>query len=136
MRSPHPALPDAPRHGGTVLDARLHLLDRQLIDATGDPVGIVDDLEVDGIETGADIPAGTDPARVSAIITGRTVLTRILGGTPPPARLHTVPWRLVANVGTTVRLSDGDVSIDTLWVEKWLRANVISRIPGGRHAAE
>jgi hypothetical protein len=28
----------------------LHLMDRQLVDSDGDPVGIVDDLELDGVE--------------------------------------------------------------------------------------
>ncbi len=136
MTSSHHRLSDAPREDGTVLDARLHLLDRQLIDAQDDPVGIVDDLELDGIEPDHDIPPGTTPARVSAIITGRVVLTRTLGGKPPPAQLQALPWGLVTKVGTTVQLSSRDVSIDTQWLEKWLRDNVISRIPGGCHATE
>ena len=42
--------PPVKPHRGHLLDARLHLLDRQLLDAEGDPVGIVDDLELDGVE--------------------------------------------------------------------------------------
>jgi hypothetical protein len=32
------------RHRGELLDARLQLLDHQLVDDDGNPVGIVDDL--------------------------------------------------------------------------------------------
>ena len=35
---------------GRVLDARVHLLDRQILNADGDPVGTVDDVEFDGAE--------------------------------------------------------------------------------------
>ena len=47
--------PDAPRPRGRLLDARLHLLDRQLLDDDGSrPVGIVDDLELSkALEFGA-----------------------------------------------------------------------------------
>ena len=46
------------RHRGRLLDARLHLLDRQLLDDDGDPVGIVDDLELAGVELDQDIARG------------------------------------------------------------------------------
>jgi hypothetical protein len=68
-----------------MLDARLHLLDRQLLDADGTPVGIVDDLDVDGVDAGADIAAGAAPGRITGISTGRVMMTRLLGGRQPPA---------------------------------------------------
>jgi sporulation protein YlmC with PRC-barrel domain len=120
-------LPDAPTPAGVrLLDARLHLLDRQLLDADGEPVGIVDDLEIDD---------GATP-RVTAILTGKVLFTRIFGGQPPRSRLQALPWHLVAKIGTSVHLRRTDQSIEGLWVEHWLRDNVIGRIPGGRHAAE
>jgi hypothetical protein len=119
-----------------MLDARLHLLDRQLLDADGTPVGIVDDLDVEGVDAGVDIAAGAAPGQVTGIFTGRVLMTRLLGGKQPPAHLQTLPWRLVAKIGTTVRLTDHEVVIDALWVEKWLADNVIGRIPGGLRAAE
>ena len=34
------------------LDAQLHLLDRQMLDADGVPVSTVDDVELDGVDVG------------------------------------------------------------------------------------
>ena len=68
--------PDAPKPRGPMLDARLHLLDRQLLDDSGEPVGIVDDLDLDGVEAGVDIARGTPAARVGGILTGQVLATR------------------------------------------------------------
>jgi hypothetical protein len=134
MRLTDNDFPDAPRPSGTLLDARLHLLDRQLLDAAGEPVGIVDDLEIDGVRIGA----GTvDPApRVSAILTGQVLATRIFGGTPPRVRLQPLEWVTVHQVGTVIQLSTDASQLDSLWVERWLRDHIIARIPGGRRAAQ
>jgi hypothetical protein len=43
-------LPVKGHRGSRLVDARLHLLDRQLLDEHDDPVGIVDDLELSGAE--------------------------------------------------------------------------------------
>ena len=59
--SPHADFPDQPAHRGRLIDARLHLLDRQLLDEHEDPVGIVDDLELSGVEL--DETSRTDPRR-------------------------------------------------------------------------
>jgi hypothetical protein len=108
-------LPDAPQPpGGSVLDARLHLLDRQLLDGDGNPIGIVDDLDVEGVEAGADIAASAPPARVTGIFTGSVMATRLLGGKAPRVLLQTLPWRLVAKVGATVQLSEHEVTLDAL----------------------
>ena len=128
--------PDAPKPVGRQLDARLHLLDRQLIDDAGEPVGIVDDLDLDGVTVGDDIARGTPAPRVSGILTGQVLATRIFGGQPPRARMQPLPWRLVAKLGTVVQLRPTDQPIDGLWLEHWLRDHIIGRIPGGRHAAE
>lgn len=122
--------------GETILDARLHLLDRQLIDDDGAPVGIVDDLELDGIEIDKTIAAGTPAPRVTSLLTGQVVITRILGGAPPRSLLHEIPWDLVASIGVTLRLRHTDLNFDAQWVEHWLPDHIVSRIPGGRHAAE
>lgn len=119
--------PAAPQPDRLLLDARLHLLDRQIIDTNGDPIGIVDDLDL-AFE-------GTRP-RVTAIRTGQLLTTRILGGRPPLSRLHAIPWRFVAKIGTVVQLC-AEAETDTcLWAEHWLRDHVVGRIPGGRHVAK
>ncbi|BBX35404.1 hypothetical protein MMAG44476_01225 [Mycolicibacterium mageritense DSM 44476 = CIP 104973] len=120
----------------TTLDARLHLLDRQLVDDDGDPIGIVDDLELDGVELDQDIAEGTPAPRVAALLSGQVVATRILGGSAPRSRLQEIPWKLVAAIGVTVQLEVTDMDFDVQWVERWLRDHIVARIPGGRHAAE
>jgi sporulation protein YlmC with PRC-barrel domain len=122
--------------GGRLIDARLHLLDRQLVDPDGTPVGTVDDVEFDGITTGEPIASAGPAPRVTALMSGHVLVTRILGGQPPPARLQGIPWRLVERVGIVVELRDGGFASDSQWREDWLRDHVIARIPGGRHAAE
>lgn len=124
------------RHRGRQLDARLHLLDRQMLDDAGDPVGIVDDIELTGIEMDHDVVVDAQPPRVSALLSGQVVATRILGGSPPRSRLQEIPWRLVASVEVVVRLKPTDMTFDVGWVERWLRDHIVRRVPGGRHAAE
>jgi sporulation protein YlmC with PRC-barrel domain len=126
--------PRAPR--GRVLDAHLHLLDRQVLDSEGTPVTTVDDLELDGIELGVRIAPGSPPPKVTAILTGPQLLMRIFGGHAPAARRIVIPWTSVAAVGTTVRLGVDSDSLDASWVERWLSRHIIGRIPGGRHDPE
>ena len=103
MNSPDNTFPDAPRPRGRLLDARLHLLDRQLLDDRGVPVGIVDDLELSADAFG-DIAAGVRSPRLVGLVSGHVMATRIFGGKPPPSQLQMIPWRLVAAIGsTTVR---------------------------------
>jgi len=128
--------PDAPKVTGRLLDARLHLLDRQLLDDSGEPVGIVDDLDLDGIAIGTDIARGTAAPHIAGILTGQVLATRIFGGQPPRSKLQPLPWRLVAKVGAVVQLKATDEALDGLWVERWLRDHFIGRLPGGRRAAE
>lgn len=128
-------LPAKSHRGTRLVDARLHLLDRQLLDAHGAPVGIVDDLELTGVDVGP-VRQGSDPPQVTALLSGRVVSTRILGGAPPGSLLQRVPWTLVEAVGVVVQLKDTDMTFTANWVERWLRDHIISHIPGGRHAAE
>lgn len=128
-------LPNMP-HRGRLLDARLHLLDRQLLDDDDDPVGIVDDLELTDFEMDQDLPAGTEAPKVTALLSGQILATRIFGGEPPRSRLQEIPWNLVACVGAVVKLKPTDTVFDVGWVERWLRDRIIKHIPGGRHAAQ
>ncbi|WP_445169318.1 hypothetical protein ACTXG7_08360 [Mycolicibacterium sp. Dal123E01] len=126
MTSQTGELPVPPRPEGRLIDARLHLLDRQMLDADDMPVGIVDDLDLD---------MGDAPC-VTAILTGRALFTRMFGGQQPRSRLQALPWRLVTKLDATVHLSPEADHFDGLWIEHWLRDRLIARIPGGRHAAE
>jgi hypothetical protein len=126
----------AKRHRGRLVDARLHLLDRQLLNDHDDPVGIVDDLELSGVELDRDVADGSQAPQVTALLSGRVVATRILGGAPPRSLMQQIPWKLVDAVGVVVKLKQTDETFDVDWVERWLRDRIIRHIPGGRHAAE
>lgn len=126
-------LKPAPPVAGRTLDAQLHLLDRQVLDADGLPVTTVDDLEMNGPATGVPIRPGTAPPLLDAILTGPVLATRIFGGRPPASRLIRIPWKDVSDVGTVIRLGVRAESLDADWVERWVRDKIIARIPGGRH---
>lgn len=125
---PHPA--------GLVLDAQLHLLDRQVLDVDGVPVTTVDDVELSGPEPGEAIAEGADPPHISALLTGAVLGTRVFGGRPPSARLMRIPWDVVSGVGIVLTVGVRSDSLDASWVERWLRNHVIAHIPGGRHDPE
>ena len=80
--SPDPLLPALPV-AGRVLDAQLHLLDRQVLDHDGVPVTTVDDLELSGPAVDVEIEPGTAAPVVTALLTGPVLGTRIFGGRPP-----------------------------------------------------
>ena len=130
--SPDPLLP-APQVAGRVLDAQLHLLDRQVLDHDGVPVTTVDDLELSGPAVDVEIEPGAAAPVVTALLTGPVLGTRIFGGRPPSSRLIRIPWKDVAEVGVVLRLGIGGERLDAGWVERWVRDKIIARIPGGRH---
>ena len=126
-RRPEPTYPPEPPPGGRLVDARLHLLDRQVLDVDGTPVTVVDDVELTD-------PDGADGApRVLALLSGSVLNTRLIGGHQPAARWYRVPWSAVREVGVTLDLSVRGEELDVTWTERWLRDHLIARIPGGRH---
>jgi hypothetical protein len=129
--------------GPRVLDAALHLLDRQLVDADGRLAGKVDDLELTFSPEGG-------PPYVSAILTGPGALARRLGGRlgawlasihgrlhpeakPGPAR---VAFGVVKRIGPHIELSLPKADLPTARFEEWARDHVIDHIPGAAHAPE
>jgi hypothetical protein len=120
---------------GRALDARLHLLDRQMLDPDGVPVSTVDDLELDAVALGE--PVDHDhPPTVSAILVGAAVLPRIFGGGMPRSRWARIAWDRVADLGTVITLRDRADRIDAVWLERWIRDRIVARIPGGAHDPE
>ena len=128
-------LPEAPLHGRLV-DARLHLLDRLVVDVDGRPVTTVDDVELAGAEAGKDVDPAAPAPTVRAILSGNALPTRIFGGRPPDSRLDTIDWSDVAHLGTTVELRVSGDRLDHLWVERWVRDRIVARLPGGRRAPQ
>ena len=128
--------PPPRRPAGRIVDAHLHLLDRQVLDRDGVPVTTLDDLELGGIEVGRDIPPDAAAPIVTAILTGPELATRIFGGRPPTSRRIRIDWKLVSEVGTVIRLGISGDSLDAVWVERWVSRHIIGRIPGGRHDPE
>lgn len=120
--------------GRRVIDARLHLLDRQVLDVDGAPITTVDDLEIVGPD-GDEVTPGS-PAHVAAVLTGPVLITRVLGGDPPPSRWERIDWADVDRVGVTVDLSVEGETLDVDWAERWVRDRIIARIPGGLHDPE
>jgi hypothetical protein len=127
-----PELPTALRPDGRLLDARLHLLDRQLLDVADVPVCTIDDLEIQSGD-GGEVTGGAEPAFVTNIVTGPVLETRVFGGRPPSSRWVRIPWRAVIDVDVTVKLGVRGETLDATWVQRWLRDHVIGRMPGGRH---
>lgn len=128
-----------PQQPGRVLDARLHLLDRQVLDVDETPVCTLDDLELEPVEGRARADGridGSVPVVISALLTGPVLGTRVFGGRPPASRWYRLPWALVSDIGTAVRLSVPGASLDATWLERWTRDHVIGRIPGGTHDPE
>ena len=133
MSSSSAPLPRVPLAGGRILDAQLHLMDRQVLDNDGVPVTTVDDLELNGPALDAEIAPGTPAPVLTALLTGSVLGTRIFGGRPPSSRLIRIPWKNVAEVGVVLRLGINGEPLDASWVERWVRDKIIARIPGGRH---
>lgn len=120
---------------GRAVDARLHLLDRQILDQDDAPVSTVDDVELTGLERDAPIDHDAAPV-VAAILIGAAVLPRIVGGHVPRSRWERVPWEMVSTLDAALHLRVKADDLDASWVERMVRDRIIGRIPGGRHAPE
>lgn len=121
---------------GKVLDAVLHLLDRQVHDADDLVVCVVDDIELSLEADGAPLGEDAEAPVITHLLTGPTLGTRLFGGQPPIERMERIPWADVARVDTVLRLRNRAEGLSVRWVEHWLRDHVIARIPGGRHDPE
>ena len=127
---------------GRVLEAGLHLLDRQLVDRDGRLAGKVDDLELE-------FPSGDGPPLVTAILAGPGALGRRIGGRlgalveaaanrlrdgePRPAR---VSFGVVKRIGSAIELSVPRDELETNRLEAWARDHLIGHLPGAGDAPE
>lgn len=120
---------------GRIVDAQLHLLDRQVLDRDGVPVTAVDDLELGDIPFDTDL-AGVEPPLVENLLSGAVLGTRIFGGRPPESRWQRIPWNTITELGTAIHLDARAADFEIGWPERWIRDHIIARIPGGRHDPE
>jgi hypothetical protein len=122
-----------------VCDANDLLLDRLILDRDGQPIGMVDDLEL------AEPEGGGAPV-ITAILCGPTALGPRIGGhigtwwlaigrrlrplgDPYPAR---IPFDDVTDLNRRqLTVSRSGVDYDTSRLREWVYDKVISRIPGG-----
>lgn len=120
-----------------------HLLDRQIVDREGNPVGKVDDVELT-----------TDPhtgrMHVTALLSGQRILGDRIGGrlgrwmAASARRLaaadHIPPLRIdiavVAEIGSTITLSIRRELLAAPPLETWLTDHLITRIPGAGDAGQ
>jgi sporulation protein YlmC with PRC-barrel domain len=114
------------------------LLDRQIVDRDGVPVGKVDDVELSG-----------DGRYVSALLTGQRALGARFGGrlgrwiTDTATRLDVdrlgprrIEYALVARVDSAVHLSVRHELFTPPPLEAWLDEHVIAKIPGASDAGQ
>ena len=126
---------------GRVLEAGLHLLDRQLVDSEGRLAGKVDDLELT-------LPEGGGPPLVTAILAGPGALSRRVGGRlgawleavanrlrgdTRPAR---VPFTVVKEIGSAIDLHVARAELETDRLEAWTRDHLIGKLPGAGDAPD
>ena len=117
------------------------LLDRQILDCDGAPVGKVDDVELD-------IDADGTPY-VAALLVGQQALGDRIGGrlgrwiAGTARRLSPdydrgpirIPYDLVAELTSAVNLSVRRELLPDPPLETWLRDHLIGRIPGATDAS-
>lgn len=128
---------------GRILEAGLHLLDRQLIDTDGRLAGKVDDLELE-------FPSGGGPPTVTAILAGPGALSRRIGGRfgawleavanrlrdgddQHPAR---VSFAVVKRIDSAIDLSVPKRELETDRLEAWTRDHLIGKLPGAGDAPD
>jgi sporulation protein YlmC with PRC-barrel domain len=118
----------------------LDLLDRQILDCDGQPVGKVDDVELD-------VDAAGTPY-VAALLVGQQALGDRIGGrlgrwiAGTARRLSPdydrgpirIPYDLVAELTSAVNLSVRRELLPDPPLEMWLRDHLIGRIPGATDA--
>jgi len=116
------------------------LLDRQIVDRDGEPVGKVDDVELDYDERG--------DAYVTGLLLGQQALGDRIGGglgrwisaiarrmsEPPDQPPIRIGFDLVAKIDSAVHLSVARELLPEPPLEVWLRDHLIGRIPGAGDA--
>ena len=121
-----------------VVDAHLHLLDRQIVDKDGCLVGKVDDVELEipddgGLPVVRAILCG--PLALGPRIGGRLGVWFVAVGRRARARWGGEPIRIgfgaVADAGAVIKLTITAEQAGARSLEQWCADKVITRLPGG-----
>ncbi len=123
-----------------VLDANLHLLDRQVVDRAGRMVCKVDDLEFAPGSDGRPVvttllagPAALGPRVGGALGRWMVALDRRLSRTDPPGAAR-IAIALVTDIGSDIELSAKADELQTSRADAWVERHVIAKLPGAHHA--
>jgi sporulation protein YlmC with PRC-barrel domain len=125
-----------------VMDLKLHLLDRQVVDADGRLLAKVDDLDVS--------PTADGDLVVTAILCGPLALAPRLGGrlgswvaavarrlSPEPRpRPQRIDMSLVREIGSAVMLNARAAELEVAPLERWVEKHLVGRIPGAGHESQ
>jgi sporulation protein YlmC with PRC-barrel domain len=118
-----------------------HLLDRQIVDSAGQPVGKVDDIELT-------LDPSSGRLTITALLSGQRVLGHRIGGRiggwmasiarrlqpsddPPPLRIDI---GVVADIGSAITLGIRRELLATPPLEDWLGRHFVGRLPGAGDA--
>lgn len=126
-------------HERDIMDLLTDMIDREIVDPDGVPVGRVDDLELrrrpDGrievaaLLTGTSVLQSRLPRWAARLI---NVFVRVSGGLDEPRR---IPLEAVTQVDTTVSITAAAAEAAESPAEDRIRRKVIGRIPGAGDAS-
>ena len=127
---------------GRVLEAGLHLLDRQLIDKNGRLAGKVDDIEfeqgrdgswhVSALLSGPQALGPRLPGRLGRWLMAVGRRLSVQGRTEP----HRIPFERVTEIDSSIVVDRARDRLDIAPLEDWVREHVIDPIPGSRHESD
>ena len=99
--------PDHEALAGRLLDAQLHLLDRQVIDVHGVPITAVDDLELSDVALGEELPPDTPAPVIIALLSGPVLAPGSSVVAPRNRACIRTPWSAVYEIGVAIKLAVG-----------------------------
>ncbi|MCC3762109.1 hypothetical protein K3N28_03360 [Glycomyces sp. TRM65418] len=126
--------------GREIVDLLTDIIDREIVDPEGVPLGRVDDLELRSRDDGR--------TEVVALLTGTVALeprlprwaltlirasARLTGGPDDPRR---IPIEAITKVDTVVSITAAAAAAAASPSEERLKRKIIGRIPGADHASE
>jgi len=118
-------LPQHPDRNGRLVDANLHLLDRQVLDRDDRPILAAGDLELEQSDEGR--------WHIVRVILGSGLTARFFGAHRPASTRDTLDWDIITDLGAAISTDVDRDDVDALWTERWWRDHVIVKIPGGQH---